>query len=103
MKNLNIIESVYDSKIYQSDQEFKIDFLMNTNKDSTWSELENIAKDYNFTDEDFEKIEENKNCYYSGEFWNDTEYLKDYKNNIEINFYFDKDNKEIIINYLLIN
>jgi len=93
---------IYNSKLYREDKDFLIDFLRDE-KCYSYDEVIEIIKDEDrvnrlLTSEELEKIEENKDTYYQWDFWDNTEYLQDNRSMIRWNFYWDKENNEIIIN-----
>ncbi len=125
-ENKVIFTNVYESDLYAKDNDFlrevleekwmsyedardilaRIDELNNKKfytKDITKEEdgeldLLNDKIANMLTEVDWERIDEEKENYYSWDFWTDTEYFQDNINLIRWNFYYDKDNQEIIIN-----
>jgi len=97
---VKLITNIYDAKIFINDNDFIINFLSekyNKNYSEALEIFEN--KKYNLTEQEKNIIQEQKENYYTWDFWNDTEYLLDNRNNLKWNFYWDKQNNEIIFNY----
>jgi len=96
-KDIKIV-SIFDSSIFNDDNEFEIEYIQNRDK-ITYKEAEILIKEkkVNITEIDREKIQDEKLNYYQWDFWNIPSYLKDNITNIVWNIYVDYNNAEIII------
>lgn len=97
---VKLVKNYYESKMFEYDNDFLVEKLKETYK-ITWAEaIKKIKlKDYELSEDELDEIDEEKDLYYSGDFWQDTETLMDNINWIRWNFYWDKENNEIIFNF----
>lgn len=102
MKKNITLTTIFDSELYNMDNEFSLDFIREKYNISYEEGLEKL-KTYKFSEEEYDKINEEKVSYYMWDFWNTTSYLKDNKHWIIWNIYIDKNNDEVIFNHGVIN
>lgn len=97
---VKMIKHFYESTMFSKDEDFKVEFIRDEYH-VNFVEAENIIKEnkHDFTEEDLWQIEEDKNSYYESNFWSDTEWLLDNTRSLRWNFYYDKENNEIIFHY----
>lgn len=97
MKKNIILTTIFNSKMYNSDNESELDFIRNKYNLSYEEGVEKL-EDYNWGEDEIDLVNEQKVDYYLWDFWHTTSYLKDNKHWIVWNIYIDNINNEVIFN-----